>query len=234
MKPHKTPPRFGEFPSYKGGHTTIYGGYVWEFCPGHPLQNNWGFVAQHRLVGETILGRPLQHGEVVHHRDENRTNNHPDNLEVMTQREHRAHHGRMMAERNLAPITREMVIDALDGRSLKKAARLLRVDTQTLRNRYPDLCAPRQRKSPTKIDNPRDLEIVLAAAPNKDIGLRELMQQVDMSAMTILRICKRNGVEWVKKHRDKSTYPGRPSRKAQELDGNHSAPARPEAAHQHQ
>ena len=152
----------------------------------------------------------------------------------MTQREHRAHHGRMMAERNLAPITREMVIDALDGRSLKKAARLLRVDTQTLRNRYPDLCAPRQRKSPTKIDNPRDLEIVLAAAPNKDIGLRELMQQVNMSAMTILRICKRNGVEWVKKHRDKSTYPGSPSRMAQVVDGNHSAPARPEAAHQHQ
>lgn len=230
MKPQKTPPRFDEFPSCRGGCTTTYGGYVWEFCPGHPLQNNWGFVAQHRLVAETILGRTLQQGEVVHHKDENRTNNAPDNLEVMSQREHRAHHGRIMAERNLAPITREMVIDALDGRSLKNAARLLHVDTQTLRNRYPDLCAPRQRKSPTKIDNPRDLEIVLAAAPNKDIGLKELMRQVNMSAMTILRICKRNGVEWVKKHRDKSTYPGRPSRKAQESDAKNSAPAKPAVA----
>jgi hypothetical protein len=224
MKPLNVQPEFDVFPSYKGGHTIQHGGYVHEFCPGHRLQNAWGFVAQHRLVGEDIAGRVLERHEVVHHRDEDRTNNHPDNLQVMTQKEHRSHHGRRMAEINLAPITRQMVVEALEGRSLKNAARLLKVDTQTLRNRFPDLTLPRQRKSPTVIDNPRDLAAVLAAAPNPNISLEELRKSVQMSAMTILRICKRNGVEWVKKHRDPSTYPGRPSRKAKEGGASCSEP----------
>ena len=213
MKPLKVQPVFDEFPSYKGGHTILHGGYVWEFCPGHRLQNAWGFVAQHRLIGESLVGRPLERHEVVHHKDECRTNNDPSNLQVMTQTEHRSHHGRRMAELNLAPINREMVVQALEGRSLKNAARLLKVDVGTLRNRYPDLVLPRQRKSPTVIDNPRDLAAVLAAAPRDDISLVELMQSVNMSAMTILRICKRNNVEWVKKRRDPASYTGRPSRK---------------------
>jgi hypothetical protein len=50
---------FDVVPSYKGGHTTIHGGYVFELCPHHPLANVWGFVAQHRLVGEDLIGRPL-------------------------------------------------------------------------------------------------------------------------------------------------------------------------------
>ena len=224
MKPLKTQPQFDVFPTYKGGSTIQHGGYVWEFCPGHRLQNAWGFVAQHRLIAEDTLGRPLERGEVVHHRDEDRTNNSPGNLQVMTQKEHRSHHGRVMAERNLAPISREMVVQALEGRSLKNAARLLKVDTQTLRNRYPDLTYPRQRKSPTVIDNPRDLEKVLAAAPDPNISLEELRKTVQMSAMTILRICKRNGVEWVKKRRDPASYTGRPSRKAKEAGGSGSGP----------
>lgn len=212
MKPQREPPQFDVFPSYRGGCTTVYGGYVWEFCPGHRLQNNWGFVAQHRLVGEDIAGRALASNEVVHHRDECRTNNDPSNLEVMSQKEHRSHHGRMLAQRNRLPLTSQMVAAALEGRSIKDAARLLKADSQTLRNRFPELIGPRQRKSPTKIDDPRDLATVLEAAPRDDVSLEEIRKRVQMSAMTILRICKRHGVEWVRKKRLPESYPGRPSR----------------------
>jgi hypothetical protein len=43
---------------------------------------------QHRVVMERILGRKLVKGEIVHHKDENKKNNDPDNLVVMTQSEH--------------------------------------------------------------------------------------------------------------------------------------------------
>lgn len=42
----------------------------------------------HRLVAEQKIGRKLKPGEIVHHIDGDIHNNSPENLEVMTQREH--------------------------------------------------------------------------------------------------------------------------------------------------
>lgn len=42
----------------------------------------------HRVVAEQKIGRALLPGEVVHHKDGDKWNNNPDNLEVMTQSEH--------------------------------------------------------------------------------------------------------------------------------------------------
>lgn len=40
-------------------------------------------VYEHVLIAEELLDRPLKEGEVVHHLDENRSNNSPDNLIVL-------------------------------------------------------------------------------------------------------------------------------------------------------
>lgn len=37
----------------------------------------------HRVIAEQKLGRQLRNGEVVHHKDGNILNNHPDNLEIL-------------------------------------------------------------------------------------------------------------------------------------------------------
>ncbi|MEB3302014.1 MAG: HNH endonuclease signature motif containing protein [Cyanobacteriota bacterium] len=47
---------------------------------------------EHRVVAEQILGRPLRRGEIVHHKDGDKHNNDPSNLEVMTQSDHVREH----------------------------------------------------------------------------------------------------------------------------------------------
>ncbi len=42
----------------------------------------------HRQIMEIKIGRALARNEVVHHIDGNKHNNHPDNLQLMTQSEH--------------------------------------------------------------------------------------------------------------------------------------------------
>lgn len=52
-------------------------------CPSHP--NCWknGYIYLHRIIAEIKIGRILNEDEIVHHKDENGHNNHPDNLEVI-------------------------------------------------------------------------------------------------------------------------------------------------------
>lgn len=61
------------------------------YLPEHPrARKNSGNVSRHILIAEESLGRPLREGEVVHHEDEDRTNNSPENLYVFINQEHHA------------------------------------------------------------------------------------------------------------------------------------------------
>jgi hypothetical protein len=175
---------------------------VFEFVGDHPLANRWGFVAQHRLVAETVMGRIPRKGEVVHHRDNCRTNNDPSNLEVMTVEDHRRHHYAELSMLLRVPIDVEELKVALARHgSVKGAARAMGLDHNILRRRFPDLCKPFQRQSPACIDNPRDLERIREYAMDPHVGYREAAQRLRMSAITIQRICKRRGWVWQKKSR---------------------------------
>ena len=76
-------------PNYKKGRRRIKGGYIGIFKPDHPCATDDGLVPEHRLVMEAHIGRLLTETERVHHKDENRSNNVIDNLELCdSQSEH--------------------------------------------------------------------------------------------------------------------------------------------------
>lgn len=76
-------------------------GYLSEYSPEHPRRNKWGYVMQHRLVAEHVLGRFLIRSEVVHHEDRCKQNNAQGNLIVFPdQSAHLTHHKRQESYRH--------------------------------------------------------------------------------------------------------------------------------------
>jgi len=57
-------------------------GYVELLARGSGGERKSGWIYEHRLVASQAIGRPLTDEEVVHHKDENRQNNDPENLMV--------------------------------------------------------------------------------------------------------------------------------------------------------
>jgi hypothetical protein len=160
------------------------------------MANAWGGVKQHRLVMECLIGRLLEPHEIVHHRNRNRRNNRPANLELLASL---SDHGREHADdtrRNCAvPLTEEQVRRALDGRTTLQAAKFLGVHHMTLRNRFEHLL--KKRRSPGA-EVPADvLAKIRQLAADPSMTQEESGLVLGMSAWAIHECCVRNSIQWV-------------------------------------
>lgn len=71
------------------------GDYFYAVVPNHPKASKKGYVLHHRVVLENKLGRLLKDNEISHHINENKKDNRPENLELMTKNEHSKHHAKL-------------------------------------------------------------------------------------------------------------------------------------------
>ena len=78
--------------NYKGGIITPHGYRMIWVGKKHHLADVRGYAYEHRVVAEQKYGRKIKENEHVHHIDGNKLNNHPDNLEILTEQEHRFKH----------------------------------------------------------------------------------------------------------------------------------------------
>lgn len=86
---------------WNGGKRIRHDGYIQILSPEHPHCSKDGYVMEHRLVMEQILGRYLSEEEIVHHINGVRDDNRPENLFLFASNgEHQRYHALYTRKRN--------------------------------------------------------------------------------------------------------------------------------------
>jgi hypothetical protein len=89
--------------SATGNERLSSGGYIEVYMPSHPRARKNGYIFKHILVMEETLGRLVDPSEEVHHKDENKLNNVPENLEILSKSDHAKKTAQARREKNMIP-----------------------------------------------------------------------------------------------------------------------------------
>lgn len=100
-------------------------GYRWIKVPGHPMAYQRGWGMEHRIVAWDHYG-PFGADMHVHHKNHDKLDNRPENLEVLTRAEHAKHHKPRIVDRG------EVTALYASGLSTCEVARRLGVRQSTI------------------------------------------------------------------------------------------------------
>lgn len=92
--------RGSDHPNYRKGFNVTPHGYKEIPITGSTSAHR--YKSEHRTIVENMLGRKLKSNEVIHHINQNKLDNRPENLVVMTRSEHAALHAKIRRETNNA------------------------------------------------------------------------------------------------------------------------------------
>jgi hypothetical protein len=90
-------------PHWKGGRVEIKG-YIHLHRANHPNAKKDGYVSEHVYVMSQIIGRPIEKGETIHHKNGIKTDNSPENLELRI-----SNHGQGQRIEDLVPYWKKML-----------------------------------------------------------------------------------------------------------------------------
>jgi hypothetical protein len=80
--------KHGHGPCWKGGRKKNPSGYIEVWMPEHP-KSSGGYVLEHRIVMERMIGRTLDKTEIIHHKNGIRDDNRPENLTIVSRNKHK-------------------------------------------------------------------------------------------------------------------------------------------------
>lgn len=107
-------------------------GYIVECHPGHPRADKNGYVFAHIIAYEKHAGTQVPLGYVVHHINGIKTDNRPENLTMMTSREHTIFHNK---SRRHSPETKAKISERAKARLCEPSnhPRYLNLDIDAIR-----------------------------------------------------------------------------------------------------
>lgn len=116
----------------EGGRVVDSYGYVMIKKHNHPYSQSSGYIREHRLVMEVELQRYLTADEIIHHKNRDKSDNRPENLEVVDMAEHRRIHNiedRIYESKYDLELIRELY---LEGYSTRKIAEMIGIGKSTV------------------------------------------------------------------------------------------------------